>query len=206
MNTRITVMTGERPTLETAQHYVGGPVELIALPEHPWVQMLVHEEGRLRKLPINPEASTMACQTILGDALLLFDTARWLPEEIDTPEGVCWGLRALRVHIKRLAYANRNQAANGTSQRVRSYANGVADGLNTALRLIEDTDFAAYTGMVDTIELVKKALCIDNDEAYCLPRIQNALRMAYLEGRASVNYERNADIEVVTQQELKEKV
>jgi len=62
------------PTLEEAQAFVGGYVELIRVGKG---QLLVNEEGRLRKLEHNVEASDLAGQFIVGNALFLTGKARW---------------------------------------------------------------------------------------------------------------------------------
>lgn len=64
------------PTLEEAQALVGGPVEQLTLRDGS--QLLVHEEGLLLDLAYNPDASAIADRLIVGNALLLTGTARWL--------------------------------------------------------------------------------------------------------------------------------
>lgn len=71
------VVEGDTPLkLEDAQKLVGGWVELIQLDEGH--QLLVNEEGLLRKLPPNPLASIIAMRLIVGNAVLLIGGARWL--------------------------------------------------------------------------------------------------------------------------------
>ena len=71
------VVEGDTPLcLEDAQKLVGGWVELIQLDGGD--QLLVNEEGLLRKLPPNPLASIIAMRLIVGNAVLLTGGARWL--------------------------------------------------------------------------------------------------------------------------------
>tara|TARA_R100001460_G_scaffold42951_3_gene79184 strand:+ start:226 stop:474 length:249 start_codon:yes stop_codon:yes gene_type:complete len=67
----------ERPTLKQAQQLVagGGLVQLVTLANDD--QMLVDEEGLLKNLPPNYEASKLAGIALVGDALLLQGEARW---------------------------------------------------------------------------------------------------------------------------------
>ena len=67
----------ERPTLEQAQQLVagGGLVQLVTLANDD--QMLVDEEGLLKNLPLNYEATELAGIALVGDALLLQGEARW---------------------------------------------------------------------------------------------------------------------------------
>ena len=67
----------EAPSLERAQELVGGLVELVRTPTNPDIQVLVNEEGLLKGLPFNKEATEL-CQTgIVGDAVILKGDARW---------------------------------------------------------------------------------------------------------------------------------
>ena len=68
-------MTDKPPSLEEAQEFVGGYVEMVRLPDGD--QMLVNEEGRLRHLEINHTASELAGQMIVGPAMILRGKARW---------------------------------------------------------------------------------------------------------------------------------
>lgn len=78
-----------RPTLEEAQAFVGGYVELIQLPGGNR-QMLVREDGLLIKgLETNPEAShivqnesliMLSQRGIVGNAMILEGAARWTVE------------------------------------------------------------------------------------------------------------------------------
>ena len=67
-------MDEKRPSLEEAQKAVGGYVEILTVREG---QLLFDEEGLLKKLPHNPEASEIAGQPIVGNALLLKGSAKW---------------------------------------------------------------------------------------------------------------------------------
>lgn len=72
-----------RPSLEEAQKFVGGNVELITLTEDR--QMLVNEEGLIHDLPINDEATHMASINahlliqggIRGDVIILHGATLW---------------------------------------------------------------------------------------------------------------------------------
>lgn len=74
------------PTLEEAQAFVEGDVELIQL--YDGRQILVNEEGLIRNLQHNPaatqalyEGGKFAGRYIVGNAIILAGSARWLPEE-----------------------------------------------------------------------------------------------------------------------------
>tara|TARA_R100000388_G_C7199318_1_gene137658 strand:+ start:137 stop:370 length:234 start_codon:yes stop_codon:yes gene_type:complete len=67
----------DRPSLEKAQELVGGLVEVVRSPDNPTWQILVNEEGLLRDLPFNPEASKICNTGIVGDAVILKGEARW---------------------------------------------------------------------------------------------------------------------------------
>ena len=47
----------DEPTLESAQEFVGGMVQGIQFPNGDY--LIVNEEGKLMKLPLNPEATTL---------------------------------------------------------------------------------------------------------------------------------------------------
>lgn len=73
-----------RPSLEEAQKFVGGNVELITLTGDR--QMLVNEEGLIEDLPINDEATHMASSAnahllihggIRGDVIILQGASLW---------------------------------------------------------------------------------------------------------------------------------
>tara|TARA_R110000751_G_scaffold300963_1_gene413054 strand:- start:36028 stop:36279 length:252 start_codon:yes stop_codon:yes gene_type:complete len=63
------------PTLEEAQEFVGGTVEMVYLPGGN--QMLVNEEGLLRNLEINNMATRIAGKMIVGDVIILTGKAVW---------------------------------------------------------------------------------------------------------------------------------
>lgn len=76
MNTEPKVTKAKKkPTLAEAQAAVGGFVQLVEL--YDGSQLLVNEEGLLHNLPLNFEASEMAGQVIVGEALLLTGKHRW---------------------------------------------------------------------------------------------------------------------------------
>lgn len=59
-------------SLRELQDYVEGYIEIIRLPNHNI--MVVNEEGRLRRLKVNPHASLVAQQAIVGNAVLCNDS------------------------------------------------------------------------------------------------------------------------------------
>ena len=63
------------PTLEAAQAFVGGYVQMINLEDGS--QLLVNEEGLLKELFCNYPASILAGQFLVGNAIRLKGTARW---------------------------------------------------------------------------------------------------------------------------------
>ena len=67
----------DRPSLHEAQALVGGYVERVRSAAHPSWQILVNEEGRMRGLPVNEEASKICGTMIVGDVVILKDKARW---------------------------------------------------------------------------------------------------------------------------------
>tara|TARA_R100000951_G_scaffold16512_1_gene12995 strand:+ start:10957 stop:11184 length:228 start_codon:yes stop_codon:yes gene_type:complete len=73
----IYVFEERAPTLEEAQEIVGGLVQLVFSPEHKDWQILVNEEGMLKKLPYNEEATKLCGTGILGPALILKGSAKW---------------------------------------------------------------------------------------------------------------------------------
>ena len=73
----IHVFDTEKPSLERAQELVGGLVEMVRSPTDPDIQVLVNEEGLLKDLPFNEEASEMCNTGIVGDAIILKGKARW---------------------------------------------------------------------------------------------------------------------------------
>jgi len=67
----------DRPSLKDAQALVGGLVEMVHLPHKPELQVLVNEEGLLKDLPLNVEASKMCMMPIVGDVVILKGEAQW---------------------------------------------------------------------------------------------------------------------------------
>jgi hypothetical protein len=67
----------ERPTLEEAQKLVGGYVELVKIPSRPDIQLFVDEDGLMKNLPPNEDATRLAGIPIVGPALVLEGEARW---------------------------------------------------------------------------------------------------------------------------------
>ena len=65
------------PTLEEAQKIVGGYVEMVRSPTQRDWQILVNEEGLLRGLPFNDEATELCGTGIVGPAIVLKGDARW---------------------------------------------------------------------------------------------------------------------------------
>lgn len=65
------------PTLEEAQTFVGGYVEVVGLPGGS--QLLVNADGRLAGLPVNERASTVhgGAVDIVGNVMCLCGKARW---------------------------------------------------------------------------------------------------------------------------------
>lgn len=71
-----TITRHEGPvTLEQAQAWVGGYVEMVKL--GPLVQMIVNEEGQLEQLPLNPMASMFAGMEIVGTVVVLAGEDQW---------------------------------------------------------------------------------------------------------------------------------
>lgn len=69
------IITDVPPTLEEAQNFVGGYIEIIYLKDGS--QMIVNEEGRLFMLPQNKEASLIAGRCIVGNVLILKGNAKF---------------------------------------------------------------------------------------------------------------------------------
>jgi hypothetical protein len=67
----------KQPTLEAAQEMVGGMVEMVRSPTNPDIQILVNEEGLLKGLPFNEEATELCGTGIVGNAVILKGDARW---------------------------------------------------------------------------------------------------------------------------------
>lgn len=62
---------GKRLSLEEVQGLVGGFVERLKVPASGGSVLLVDEEGILKELPLNPQASELVQRPIYGDALLV---------------------------------------------------------------------------------------------------------------------------------------
>jgi hypothetical protein len=60
----------EKWSLEQMQEFVGGYIELVRI-RIPHRSLIVNEEGWLKEMPVNIEASKLAGQTIVGNALLV---------------------------------------------------------------------------------------------------------------------------------------
>lgn len=73
----ITVFEDNQPTLQEAQKIVGGYVEMVHSPSEPDWQILVNEEGLLRDLPFNKEATELCGTGIVGPAIVLKGDAKW---------------------------------------------------------------------------------------------------------------------------------
>jgi hypothetical protein len=69
------VIDDKPPTLEEAQAFIGGYVEMA--PHRGDAQVLVNEEGLIHGLPVNPTASDLCGYPILGNALILKGDAKW---------------------------------------------------------------------------------------------------------------------------------
>lgn len=72
--TETKTITDKKLTLEEMQKFVGGLVELVYLGNGD--HLIVNEEGILLGLPRNQEATEIAGQIILGNALILKGDAR----------------------------------------------------------------------------------------------------------------------------------
>lgn len=70
-----------KPTLEEAQAFVGGWVELLDIDDGK--QLLVDDEGALKRKPVNPDASALIGYNVYGDCIVLVDGARWIDEDED---------------------------------------------------------------------------------------------------------------------------
>jgi len=74
------IAVNDRPTLDAAQEFVGGLVEMVPnqlrVDGEP-IQILVNEEGLWKNLPVNPTASHMCANNIVGNAWVLVGKARW---------------------------------------------------------------------------------------------------------------------------------
>jgi hypothetical protein len=57
-------------TLEELQAAVGGYIEVVRVPNSENLILVVNEEGLLKKLPLNEQATLLAQQPIVGDVVL----------------------------------------------------------------------------------------------------------------------------------------
>ena len=73
----IHVFNEEAPSLERAQELVGGLVEMVRSPIDTEIQVLVNEEGLLRGMPFNKEATELCGTGIVGDVVILKGSAKW---------------------------------------------------------------------------------------------------------------------------------
>ena len=65
-----TVQLDHRPTFKEAREIVGGYIELVHCP--PKCTLVVNEEGLMRGLPLNKEATALyGYSTIVGDVIVL---------------------------------------------------------------------------------------------------------------------------------------
>ena len=64
----------KQPTLQEAQAFVGGTVELLMIDD---TQMLINEDGLGLRLPINEAATTYYGRPIVGPAMVLSGAALW---------------------------------------------------------------------------------------------------------------------------------
>ena len=80
--TKLKIITDEKklPTLKEAQEFVGGYIEAVTFPNNDL--LIVNEDGKLKDLPYNSEASEIwishfgKTDAIVGDALLIKADAR----------------------------------------------------------------------------------------------------------------------------------
>ena len=80
--TKLEIITDEKklPTLKEAQEFVGGYIEAITFPNDDL--LIINEEGKLKELPYNSDASEVwvyhygMTDAIVGDALLIKADAR----------------------------------------------------------------------------------------------------------------------------------
>jgi len=67
-----------RPTLQEAQEMIGGYVVMAV--NQPDKQVLVDEDGLAKELDVNHEASFIANQRLVGNAIVLKGEAMWVPD------------------------------------------------------------------------------------------------------------------------------
>lgn len=78
--TRVISEKSETPTLEEAQEFVGGYLQMCPIMNAPTkepLQLYADEDGISKKLPVNPNASLTAGYPILGNCLILKGEACW---------------------------------------------------------------------------------------------------------------------------------
>lgn len=80
METKTLTYTGNTPKLKEMQDFVGGYIEVIRI--SPNKQMVVNEEGLILKLPLNLIASQLAKRSIVGNVIILIDSAQMKGKEI----------------------------------------------------------------------------------------------------------------------------
>jgi len=68
-----------RPTLEEAQAMVGGYVEMVV--DRPDLQVLVDEDGYMKRGSFNNKASELCNMPIVGNAIVLKGKAMWVDED-----------------------------------------------------------------------------------------------------------------------------
>jgi len=74
-DTNVTTHSSSRPSLEKAQKAVGGYVEMHHLAGGE--QMLMNEDARALRLPVNEAASDLLGVEVRGDVLVLSGDAKW---------------------------------------------------------------------------------------------------------------------------------
>ena len=70
---KLQILTDAEPTLEFLQSAVGGYIEIINVDDG---QLIVNEEGMIRGLEHNHDASMVAGHPVVGDAVLLKEEAQ----------------------------------------------------------------------------------------------------------------------------------
>jgi hypothetical protein len=68
-------LSKKKPTLDEAKEFVGGWVELVPLDNGD--QLLCDEDGGLKRLKTNEEATDIVGQRIVGNVMILSGKARW---------------------------------------------------------------------------------------------------------------------------------
>ncbi len=92
--TVITVQPQETD-LSTLQNLVGGYIERVSIPGLPTAHAYVNEDGLLKHLPVNPAASRLAGQSIVGPMIVLGNGPQGT--EGDVPEEIYALLKAVGV-------------------------------------------------------------------------------------------------------------